>query len=69
MADRYTKLFSLPADLYAAGSPVIIAAGNLLKDSQTGETLAQLKIQSIAKKTIKAEQLIKCSYPNSFSAG
>lgn len=54
MADRYTKLFSLPADLYAAGSPVIIAAGNLLKDSQTGETLAQLKIQSIAKKTIKA---------------
>lgn len=54
MADRYTKLFSLPADLYATGSPVIIAAGNLLKDSQTGETLAQLKIQSIAKKTIKA---------------
>lgn len=54
MSERYTKLFSLPIDLYAEGSPVIISAGNLLNDNQTGKVLAQLKIKSVYQNNIKA---------------
>lgn len=54
MSERYSKLYALPENLYAAGSPVVIAAGSLLKDNQTGKVLAQLKLRNIAKKTIKA---------------
>lgn len=54
MSERYHKLFSLPENLYATGSPVVIAAGALLKDNQTGKVLAQLKLRNISKKTIKA---------------
>lgn len=54
MSERYTKLFSLPENLYAAGSPVIIAAGALLKDNQTGDVLAQLKLRSVSEKTVQA---------------
>ena len=54
MSERYSKLFSLPGNLYAEGAPVILAAGNLLKDNETGKILAQLKLKSISPKTIKA---------------
>lgn len=54
MSERYTKLFSLPENLYVEGSPVILAAGALLKDTQTGRILAQLKLQNIATVRIKA---------------
>ena len=54
MSERYCKLFSLPENLYAEGSPVIIAAGALLKDNQTGRVIAQLKLCNINPKTIKA---------------
>ena len=54
MSERYSKLFSLPETLYMEGSPVIIAAGALLKDNQTGRVIAQLKLRNISSKTIKA---------------
>ena len=54
MSERYTKLFSLPKNLYISGAPVLLAAGALLKDNQTETTLAQLKFRSISMKTIKA---------------
>lgn len=54
MSERYSKLFTLSENLYAVGSPVVIAAGALLKDNQTGKVLAQLKLRNIGKKTIKA---------------
>jgi len=54
MSERYSRLFALPNDLYATGSPVVIAAGALLKDNQTGKVLAQLKLRSISSKQIKA---------------
>ena len=54
MSERYTRLFSLSENLYALGSPVLIAAGALLKDNQTGKVLAQLKMRSITGKNIKA---------------
>ncbi len=54
MAGRYEKVFSLPENLYATGSPVIIAAGALQKDTHTGKIFAQLKLQSISSGIIKA---------------
>ena len=54
MSERYGRLYSLPENLYAEGAPVIISAGNLLKDTQTGKILAQLKIKNISSKIIKA---------------
>lgn len=53
MSERYTRLFSLTSPLYAAGAPVMITAGALLKDNQTGKVLAQLKIKNISDKAIK----------------
>lgn len=57
MSERYTKLFALPENLYAAGSPVVIAAGALLKDNQTGKVIAQLKMRNISQKPIKAAKV------------
>ena len=54
MSERYTRLFSLPENLYTEGAPVLIAAGALLKDNQTGKVLAQLKFKNIGFKKIKA---------------
>lgn len=54
MGERYSRLFSLPENLYATGSPVVIAAGTLLKDNQTGKIVAQLKLKSISNKPITA---------------
>lgn len=54
MSERYTKLFSLPENLYAETSPVVIAAGALLKDNATGRVLAQLKFRNITGRVIKA---------------
>jgi hypothetical protein len=40
------------ANLYATGSPIVVAAGALLRDNQSGNLLAQLKLRSISPKTI-----------------
>ena len=58
MSERYTKVFALPENLYAEGSPVIVSAGHLLKDNQTGKVLAQLKIKNISPKAIKAATVL-----------
>lgn len=52
--ERYVNLFRLPEKLYIHGSPLLIAAGALLKDNQTGNILAQLKFRNLSKKEIKA---------------
>ena len=54
MSERYSKLFSLPENLYAEDSPVIIAAGALLKDNSTGKLLVQLKFRNISDCAINA---------------
>lgn len=54
MADRFEKLFALPNNLYTTNSPVIIAVSSLLKDTQTGRVIVQLKFQSVAYTSIKA---------------
>ena len=54
MSERYTKLFSLPKNLYAEGSPVIIEAGVLTLDNNTNSVFVQLKFRNISDKEIKA---------------
>ena len=54
MNERYSKLYSLPQNLYADEMPVVISAGSLLKDNMTGKVLAQLKIKNIGDRAIKA---------------
>ena len=58
MAERYSRLYSLPEDLYAPGSPLIIAAGALLMDNANRQTVAQLKLRSISSKIINAVKLL-----------
>lgn len=48
MADRYQTLYRLPANLYIEGSPVIIVAGALLKDTADNAVIGQLKILNIS---------------------
>ncbi len=57
MAERFTRLCSLPENLYAEGSPVVVAAGALQKDNQTGKIFAQLKLKNISDKRIKAAKI------------
>ena len=55
MTERYTRLWKLPkTDLYETGSPLLLCAGALLKDTQTGKVIAQLKFRNIGEKRIKA---------------
>ena len=53
MAERFQKLFSLPPLLYTESAPVLLAAGALQKDSQTGKVIGQLKFRSISPKQIR----------------
>lgn len=54
MSGRFEKLYTLSSRLYAPSMPIIIVAGALLKDTQTGKVLAQLKFKNINSKVIKA---------------
>lgn len=54
MSERYSKVFALSENLYATGSPIVIEAGALQKDNQTGSILAQIKMKNISAKVIKA---------------
>ena len=54
MAERFEKLYTLPSNLYTNGSPIVISAGVLHKDKQTGKIITQLKFQNIYEKAIKA---------------
>ena len=54
MSERYTRLFSLPGNLYAEGAPVIVEAGALLKDNAADRVIVQLKFWNISDKAIRA---------------
>lgn len=53
MSERYARLFALPENLYQPGSPVMILAGALLKDNQTGGILALIKFKNVGTKPIR----------------
>ena len=52
MSERYIKVFSGDENLYLEGAPIVIRANALLKDTETGKMIAQLKIQNVSGKTI-----------------
>ena len=54
MAERYSRVFSLAENLYTEGAPLLLAAGALLKDTQSGKLVAQLKLKAIGPKAIRA---------------
>lgn len=54
MAERYTRVFAQQGQFYCPGSPVVIEAGALLKDNQTGKIIAQVKFKNISTKAIHA---------------
>lgn len=62
MANRFERLFQLPGKQYTEGSPVILAAGVLSKDTQTGSIIAQLKFQSVSEKRINAVKVSLSAY-------
>ena len=54
MSQRYTRLFALLGCLCSHSAPAAILAGALLKDNETGEILAQLKLKNVQANPIKA---------------
>lgn len=54
MSERFSKLFALPGNLYCAGAPVLVAAGAIQKDNETGRVFVQLKLRNIQDKGIRA---------------
>ncbi len=55
MAERFIRLFTLQeTNLYETGAPLLLCAGALLKDTQTGKMIAQLKFRNISTKPIVA---------------
>ena len=62
MAERYTRVFLREGQMYCPGAPVIIQARALLKDNQTGNTIAQLKFHNVSEKRIKALKVSLAAY-------
>ncbi len=54
MSERYIRVFTQQGQYYCPGAPVVIQAGALLKDNQTGKILAQIKFKNISPKNIQA---------------
>lgn len=54
MGERYTRLYSLPNNLYFDGAPVLLAACVLLKNNEKGKVLAQLKLQNLVESKLIA---------------
>jgi len=52
MRERYVKVFSGEPNLFTENAPVVIQASALLKDTETGKMIAQLKFQNISGKVI-----------------
>lgn len=52
MSERYIKVFSGNENLYADNAPIVIRASALLKDTETGRIIAQIKLQNVSGKTI-----------------
>ena len=57
MSERFTRLFALPAVLYAEGSPLLLEAGALLRDNESGRLIAQLKLKNLGEKAVQAAKI------------
>jgi len=57
MGERYTKLFGLEGNLYAENSPVLVCAGALTKDNQTGKLFCQVRMENLDARAIRILKL------------
>ena len=60
MSERFVRLFTAESNLHVDGSPVIIKAGALLKDTVTAKIIAQLKFLNLSGKTISYLRVYIC---------
>lgn len=54
MSDRFQELYRIQPNLFIEGSPVLIEAGALLKDTVTDKVLALVKIKNLESKKVTA---------------
>ena len=54
MEERYQELYRLPGRFYLEGSPVLVEAGAIRKDTKQNTVFVQLKICNLSNKNIKA---------------
>jgi len=64
MAERFQRLFTLTPNLYAEGCPIIIEAGALQKDSESGAVIAQIKMRNIGGKAVASCKLSIRAFEN-----
>jgi len=64
MANRFQRLFSLTPNIYTKGCPIIIEAGALQKDTESGATIAQIKMRNIGEKAIASCKLSVKAFEN-----
>lgn len=70
MAERFVKLYVLPLNLYRTGAPVLIAAGQLLRDTVSGAAVGQLKLVNISDKPVSSvTALFEAFGPDGLPAG
>lgn len=64
MANRFQRLFSLTPNIFTKGCPIIIEAGALQKDTESGATIAQIKMRNIGEKAIASCKLSVKAFEN-----
>ena len=65
MSDRFQELYRIQPNLFIEGSPVLIEAGALLKDTVTDKVLALVKIKNLeSKKVIACRVAIRAFGPD-----
>ena len=64
MSERFQKLYTIKPNLYSEGCPVIIKAGALHKDIESGAIIAQVKMLNIGEKSITSCKVSVRAYEN-----
>ena len=64
MANRFLKLFSLEPNQYVKNCPIIIEAGALQKDNETGNVIAQVKMRNLEDLQVVSCKLTLKAYEN-----
>lgn len=60
--EKYSRVFHFDDPLYLKSSPLVILAGAILKNNETDEVIAQLKLKNISNNKIKAVEVLLTLY-------
>lgn len=58
MSERYTRIYSLPAEVYAEGAPVVVSAGTVLMDNVENSALAQIKFYNVSQGRLASIEVV-----------